>query len=245
MSDSVYTSELLSPGVWSITQGHVRMFLIEGKERALLFDTGNPGGELAAYLVKLSQKPLTVVLSHAHGDHTGAADQFPFVYLHPADFSMLPAHSGGHFLPLVKGQSFELGDRQLESIEIPGHTPGSIALLDRAAGILFSGDTLQVGPIYMFGASASFAALLDSLDKLEELAPYYSIVYPCHNKLPVGSELIGQLRTAAQKMLAGELVGQEEQLQPGRRRWLYTDQDVSFYGPPMPAQKGKLNSMSI
>ena len=233
MSDSVYTSERLSEGVFCITQDHVRMFLIEGKEQALLFDTGNPGGELAAYLAKLSQKPLTVVLSHAHGDHTGAVDQFPFVYLHPADFSMLPANIGGHFLPLVKGQSFDLGDRRLESIEIPGHTPGSIALLDRAAGILFSGDTLQVGPIYMFGASASFEQLLASLDKLEALAPYYTVVYPCHNKLPVGPELIGHLRTAAQKMLAGQLIGQEIELRPGRRMWLYADQDVSFYGPPM------------
>lgn len=235
MSDSIYTSELLSEGVWCITQGHVRMFLIEGKEQALLFDTGNPGGELAAYLGKLSQKPLTVVLSHAHGDHTGAAGQFPFVYLHPADFVMLPADIGGHFLPLVKDQVFDLGDRRLETVEIPGHSPGSIALLDRTAGILFSGDTLQVGPIYMFGASASFEQLLTSLDKLEALAPYYSIVYPCHNKLPVGPELIVHLREAARKMLSGELIGKEIELRPGRMMWLYSYQDVSFYGPAMKA----------
>ena len=46
------------------------------------------------------------------------------------------------YLPLPDEGYFDLGNRRLEIIELPGHTPGSIGLLDTSAGELFSGDAI-------------------------------------------------------------------------------------------------------
>jgi glyoxylase-like metal-dependent hydrolase (beta-lactamase superfamily II) len=47
---------------------------------------------------------------------------------------------------LLDGDVIDLGDRAFEVIHVPGHSPGSIALLERATGILFSGDMVHAGP---------------------------------------------------------------------------------------------------
>ena len=61
------------------------MFLLIGSERALLIDCGMGIGDLRGAVEMLTDKPVTVVLSHGHVDHTGNARQFPEVWLHPAD----------------------------------------------------------------------------------------------------------------------------------------------------------------
>ena len=43
-------------------------------------------------------------------------------------------------LPVKDGDVFELGGRKLYVLETPGHTPGSIVLIDPESRILFSGD---------------------------------------------------------------------------------------------------------
>ena len=45
---------------------------------------------------------------------------------------------------VVDGDVIDLGDRRLEVLHVPGHTPGSIALWEAATGLLFSGDTAYV-----------------------------------------------------------------------------------------------------
>lgn len=48
---------------------------------------------------------------------------------------------------LEDGDMVDLGDRQFEIIHTPGHSPGGIALYEKAAEILFSGDILYDGPL--------------------------------------------------------------------------------------------------
>ena len=48
---------------------------------------------------------------------------------------------------LDDGDVVDLGDRVLEVIHTPGHSPGGIALFERATGILFSGDIVYDGPL--------------------------------------------------------------------------------------------------
>ena len=61
------------------------MFLLIGTEKALLIDCGMGIGDLAGAVRMLTDKPLTVVLSHNHPDHTGNAYQFREVWLSPLD----------------------------------------------------------------------------------------------------------------------------------------------------------------
>ena len=46
------------------------------------------------------------------------------------------------------GYTINLGERELEVIHVPGHTPDAIVLIDRAAGLMWTGDTYYSGPIW-------------------------------------------------------------------------------------------------
>ncbi len=64
------------------------MFLLVGTERAMLIDCGMGIGDLAGAVRMITEKPLTVVLSHNHPDHTGNAYQFGEIWLNPLDRTM-------------------------------------------------------------------------------------------------------------------------------------------------------------
>lgn len=52
------------------------IFLLVGETRALLIDTGFGIGDLRAVVEQITDKPITLVISHSHGDHYGGAYQF-------------------------------------------------------------------------------------------------------------------------------------------------------------------------
>ena len=56
-----------------------------------------------------------------------------------------------HVARLIRdGEVLDLGGRRLEVLSVPGHTPDAVALLDRRAGLLWTGDTFYEGPIWLF-----------------------------------------------------------------------------------------------
>lgn len=59
--------------------------LIVGSERALLLDTGLGNFDMMSIVRRITDKPVMLVLSHAHSDHMGGMGQFEEIYLHPAD----------------------------------------------------------------------------------------------------------------------------------------------------------------
>lgn len=73
------------PGVRAIFEPYhfqeVISYLIEGEERALLFDSGMGIGNMRSLVDSLTDKPVTLVLSHSHFDHAGGAWQFGPAYL--------------------------------------------------------------------------------------------------------------------------------------------------------------------
>jgi glyoxylase-like metal-dependent hydrolase (beta-lactamase superfamily II) len=62
----------------------------------------------------------------------------------------------------------DLGDRVFEVVHTPGHSPGGIALWEKATGILFSGDILYDGPLiedtYHANAADYYASMKRLLD---------------------------------------------------------------------------------
>ena len=138
------------------------LYLIFGDQRALLVDTGAGKAEVARAVFNLVDKwalrkqrsepvPLTVMHSHAHGDHTAGDKQFegrPEVTMVPATTAGLAAAFKMERYPEGVG-SMDLGARVLDMIAIPGHEVASIAVYDRATGILLSGDTLYPGRLYV------------------------------------------------------------------------------------------------
>ena len=83
------------PWLYSIKDRmEVYCWLIVGQRSALLLDAGYGIGDLPAVVRSLTDKPLTVLLSHGHADHVLGAAQFEQVLLHPADFELFNEHNG-------------------------------------------------------------------------------------------------------------------------------------------------------
>lgn len=86
MLTKLYPMVQFKKDTWEIDEFDcASMFLLIGAERALLIDCGMGIGDLRGAVEMLTDKPVTVALSHGHVDHTGNARQFPEVWLHPAD----------------------------------------------------------------------------------------------------------------------------------------------------------------
>ena len=70
---------------------------------------------------------------------------------------------------MFEGDIIDLGERKLEVVHVPGHTPGSITLLDREERCLIGGDPIQIdGEIYMFGLHRYMEAYVFGLEHLLE-----------------------------------------------------------------------------
>src|SRR4029077_1602567 len=67
---------------------------------------------------------------------------------------------------LHDGVKIDLGGRVLKVISVPGHTPDSIALVDKENGLLFTGDTYYAGPIYLYRPETDLDAYVASVQKL-------------------------------------------------------------------------------
>lgn len=212
--------------VWSILEGTpvsgVNIYIVEGKDSALVIDTGFGSGDLKSYIQTLTKLPLIIVNTHGHGDHTGDNHQFSKIYLHPDDFYMLgintpnnkpgdktnptndaPAkHGEVTYIPIREGYVFNLGGRKLNVIEVPGHTHGSLVILDKKNKILFAGDNNN-SLVWLFLKDCyPLEVYLKSLEKVENLSDYFNIIMPGHNT-PLEKRFISDQIGAVKSILDG------------------------------------------
>ena len=196
---------------WRIEDAGVRFFLLAGKEKALLIDSGmqvHNAKEIAEGLVSL---PIELLNTHGDMDHVGSNDEFASFYMNPAEASNYynTNKKSGTIIPVTDGDVIDLGGRELEIITLPGHTPGSIAVLDKKNRVLISGDPIQDGDIFMFGVQREMHAYLLSLKKLEKFSDRFDSIYPSHGTFPIGSEIIPALYDGAVRVMAGEVEGSD------------------------------------
>jgi glyoxylase-like metal-dependent hydrolase (beta-lactamase superfamily II) len=98
-----------------------------------------------------------------------------------------------------------LGGRTIEIISTPGHTPDSISLIDRASGLLFTGDTFYPGEIWLYRPETDFPAYLASTKKLAGLAPEIKLVLGAHNVPVAQPSVLAQLDAAIHAVLDGKV----------------------------------------
>jgi len=79
---------------------------------------------------------------------------------------------------LVEGDVIDLGDKILQVMHVPGHSPGSIALYEPAQRRLFSGDVLYEGELVDGALGCCACDYVASMERLARLDP--SIVLPGH-----------------------------------------------------------------
>ena len=224
-----YVATQLFSGVWAIDQDFVRCFLVLGTKCALLIDSCAVNSDLAGLVSNLTTLPVKLVQTHCDQDHIGASTQFTEVYMHPAEFALLRETSELPLMPRAvrEGERLDLGERALEVLLLPGHTPGSIALLDHERRILYSGDSVKGDIIYMFGPGRDLDAYADSLERLYAIRDRYDTILPCHGPMPIASDVIPNLIEGAKLLRAGKLSCEDDG--GGMPCKLYTYKTARFY----------------
>jgi glyoxylase-like metal-dependent hydrolase (beta-lactamase superfamily II) len=122
------------------------------------------------------------------------------------------------------GDHFDLGGRTLEVTATPGHTPDAISLIDRANGLLFTGDTYYPAPIWLFRPETDLDAYAASIRRLAALASQVKLVLGAHNIPVAPPAILPRLVTAFDAVRAGKVTPKAD----SSGKVLYKVGDISF-----------------
>ena len=193
---------------WRIEDGFVRFFLLVGEEKAALIDSGVNCPDASDIAKKLTGKPLILLNTHGDGDHTSGTNGFANIYIHPLDYvgcEVKNRYPNTSMIPLNDGDIIDLGNRALKIIHIPGHTKGSVAFLDITNRVLYAGDSVQKGHIYMFGMKRCPELFEKSLDKLIAIKSEYDCIYASHDSFMLSSDYVEKVKVAWEHVRSGEI----------------------------------------
>lgn len=219
--------------------GQSNMYLVKGRDSSLLIDTGWGIGDLREVIREYADTPVIAVNTHGHPDHVGGNYRFAESYVSGKDVSLLqgcffeehrqmalkyllrgPYPDGyskadwigakpQNIIPIDENHVFDLGDRKIEVISIPGHSPGCIALLDSSNRMLFSGDSILEGDVWMYlDESMPLDVYLSSMKKLDGLSGRFDNLLPGHCRAPISKTIIREMIDGVQKILKGTLKGE-------------------------------------
>lgn len=172
-------------------------YLLIGRQRALLIDAGMTARPIAAVLVRLTTKPVTVIPTHLHYDHVNGINNFRSIALidlaetrrlargdvvTPGRYRYEGASTFGfHVTEWVKpGNMIDLGGRQVTVLSTPGHTMTSAAMLDSATRALFTGDFIYPTSQYLFMSDSSLSTYRATADHLLATLPAATRLYGAH-----------------------------------------------------------------
>jgi hydroxyacylglutathione hydrolase len=206
------------------------LYLVEGNTKALLIDAGTNIKNLDKILASITLKPVMLVATHVHPDHTGESiNAFPELFINAADTvnipQMMPNYKG-IVSYLTDGQVIDLGGRSILVMFTPAHTPGSTSFIDKSAGYGFSGDSFGSGNLLLTG---SFSTLLATCKKMSQFMEKYGIriLYPGHffGNNAETKKRVDDMATISTEVLAGRLKGNSNP-----KGMLGLDQLINMYG---------------
>jgi len=227
-----FTAKVVEEKTTMITGlGMENCYLVEGTERALLIDTLTGVGSLKAFVRELTDLPLTVVNTHGHVDHCGSNFEYGECLIHPDDVRLMYQHSDEKMrmgfvmsmqrgrdivltdedvipscpiktFPAYGGDVFDLGGRQIEVIAVPGHTRGTIVLLDRALRIVFSGDACNANTL-LIDTGVSIEEYRESLVGFKSFMPAYDKLYGGHGPTFVPASIVDEGIELCSEIIAG------------------------------------------
>ena len=202
------------------------VYVLEGEDRALVIDAGTRMPHLSETVAKLTDKPLTLVLTHGHGDHVGGAVSFPEVWIHPADTTLLGARRRGYageIKYLSDGQAIDLGGRQIDVLFTPGHTFGSVTFFDKVNKYGFCGDAFGSTNLLLF--AGTFRVLVETIDRTLAYMQANGIekLYPghYHGDNPETVQRLLDEKKMSQDAISGKRRGVPDSSSNGLNRDLY------------------------
>ena len=213
-----FQSQQVLDDTWLIRSHGSTAYLCAGDTEGCVIDTGDSYGDLRAFCEELCGKPVRTVLNtHGHFDHTGLNGQFGTAYMGRLAAVIAKTPNGGQPLEryrtdyeirIVKdGGLVTVGGREFEAIRMDGHSPDSIAWLDRQHRVLFTGDNLaEMVPLEYKRKDPQPSMLLYvmSVAKLLLCRDAYDYVGYGHGEALAGAELVDHAMIAALRALEGE-----------------------------------------
>ncbi len=176
-------------GVWLLAEpSHVNTWLVGGKERAVLVDTGLGVAPMRPVAEALTPLPLSVVNTHYHFDHTGGNHEFDEIVIHELGADLLSQEVPREILDAYMGYTqrmlgaieayrrldrefFHLLSSDSDPVSLPeGFDPGSWTIVpSHATGTLSDGDRIDLGSrsltvIHTPGHTPDCVCLFDETD---------------------------------------------------------------------------------
>lgn len=200
-TDGYFDVTRIDPSTYAIREPHYWqqniMYVLKGEQRSILFDSGSGTRDIGFVADKVTKKPMTVVASHLHYDHIGSHGSFKSVAMIDLPETRTATSDGWYSPSLLTsswpftkgfavtewwkpGDVVDLGERPIEVVSIPGHTPNSIALVDRKRGYAFVGDFLYRGALLANFPGADVLAYLQSTQRLLSEYPEIRTVFGAH-----------------------------------------------------------------
>jgi len=191
------------------------IYIVEGEEKALLIDVGTKIPDLDRIVAGITSKPVMVVATHVHPDHTGATVKlFPEIYINAADMVNVPTMMKGYrgeIKYLTDGQVIDLGGREIEVIFTPGHTPGSTTFFDKERHYGFSGDAFGSTNLLL---TTNFSTLIATTNRIARYMEENGIekLFPghYHGDNPETLQRVRDLNYISEEVLAGRMTGETD-----------------------------------
>lgn len=198
----------------------VRFFVLDGIDACLVIDSGFFLMDVKALVLDLlrkegrdktssdADKPVFLANTHGDKDHTGGNASFEAFYMTQTDYDncgLKEKCPDSRLIPVEDGMFIELGGRTIRYILAPGHTYGNTVLLDETNRILFPGDMVQTGTMFMFGPHRCPDRLRKSLLMLQEMKDQFDHLYDCHGKMIMPADAVDEQIKAWDKVLNREL----------------------------------------
>lgn len=197
--DGIHKVELIAEDTFRIDEtGIVNCYLLIGKSRALLIDSGDGVGNIYQTVRELTSLPVDLALTHLHCDHAGGRGFLKTYFVHKDDknlscrflssrlasrlllkankvkgikLSKKPYYSKAIYIDEKK--VFDLGGRKVSLVHNPGHTKGSVTFLDDFSHLMFTGDDVKPYLFLQLPGGTSLSTWFKGAEKILSLCSSY------------------------------------------------------------------------